>query len=60
MKVTFLYVLGLFLALMAFTAGRSAASHGWDFIELGIAALFLFGAISAFKAGAKILDGSKR
>jgi len=59
MKTLLLYVLGLFLAGMAFTAGRSAASHGWDAVELGIAAAFLAGAVASFRAGARVMDNAK-
>lgn len=59
MKTLLLYVLGLFLAAMAFTAARSAVSHDWDVIELGIAAAFLAGAIGALRAGARVMDSTK-
>lgn len=59
MKTLLLYVLGLFLAGMAFTAGRSAWQHHGDYVEFAIAAAFLVGAVAAFRAGARIMDSTK-
>ncbi|MBD9732956.1 hypothetical protein IGX29_14295 [Streptomyces sp. H28] len=56
---TFLFLLGLFLAAMACVAGRSAYRHGWDYIELGIAGLFLVGSIVVLRACGRMYDSPR-
>jgi hypothetical protein len=56
---TALYLLGLFLAAMAFVAMRSASQHDWDVVELLLGAALLAGAVAVLRKTGKLYDSTK-
>lgn len=54
-----LLLVGLVLAALAFVAARSAYSHGWDVLELLIAAGFLAGSVAVLRRAGRLMDSTK-